>query len=187
MAWRARNKTDLIIEVWEKLDCDSVGSAEIEAIEVVVADLYGDAAVDSPMITARLLADEGAFLRHAEIMRLYIRRAGQRNYDAAFRGALEFNDLKATLASIKRLENLRIKLVTENDRLGLRAIRDAVIRRKDAAKGVAASSRTDTIMRHVNDEIAEWLRIWLQTPEVFENWVTLRQRSQQFKDKFGHI
>ena len=28
----ARNKTDLIIEVWERLDCESVGRKEIEAI-----------------------------------------------------------------------------------------------------------------------------------------------------------
>jgi len=31
--WLSRNKNDLIIEVWEKLDCENVGAAEIEAIE----------------------------------------------------------------------------------------------------------------------------------------------------------
>ena len=58
--WQSRTKNDLIIEVWEKLDCENVGAAEIEAIEVVVKEQYGEAAVDSPMIIARLLADEGA-------------------------------------------------------------------------------------------------------------------------------
>ncbi|HKX84510.1 MAG TPA: hypothetical protein VJL58_09850 [Pyrinomonadaceae bacterium] len=63
--WNSRNKTDLIFEVWEKLDCESVGAAEIEAIETVVREEYGDSAVDSPMILARMLADEGAILRHS--------------------------------------------------------------------------------------------------------------------------
>lgn len=34
--WNSRTKIDLIIEVWEKLDCESVGAREIEAIETVV-------------------------------------------------------------------------------------------------------------------------------------------------------
>ena len=34
--WQAKNKRDLMIEVWEKLDCESVGSTEVEAIEEVV-------------------------------------------------------------------------------------------------------------------------------------------------------
>ena len=47
--WQAKNKRDLMIEVWEKLDCESVGSVEIEAIEEVVRDVYGESAVESPM------------------------------------------------------------------------------------------------------------------------------------------
>ena len=57
---QSRTKTDLIIEVWEKLDCESVGAAEISAIETVVLERFGDGAVESPMIIARILADEGA-------------------------------------------------------------------------------------------------------------------------------
>ena len=36
--WKSRNKTELIIEVWEKLDCEDVGAAEIEAIEIYPAE-----------------------------------------------------------------------------------------------------------------------------------------------------
>ena len=64
--WLSRTKNDLLIEVWEKLDCESIGASEIEAIETVVRDQYGEAAVESPMVIARLLADEGAELRHSE-------------------------------------------------------------------------------------------------------------------------
>ena len=58
--FEARNKTDLVIEVWEKLDCESVGAKEILAIEEVVLDRFGRSAVESPMVIARILADEGA-------------------------------------------------------------------------------------------------------------------------------
>src|SRR4051794_37143775 len=102
--WKARTKTDLIIEVWEKLDCENVGAVEIEAITTVVADEYGESAVDSPMVMARLLADEGAQLRHSEIMGLYLRRAAERPYDAAFRGLVRLDDLKSALLSIRALQ-----------------------------------------------------------------------------------
>ena len=36
-----RTKTDLIIEVWERLDCESIGRKEIEAIESAVRERFG--------------------------------------------------------------------------------------------------------------------------------------------------
>src|SRR5206468_4622314 len=135
--WKSRIKTDLIIEVWEKLDCENVGAAEIEAIETVVADLYGEAAVDSPMIIARLLADEGAELRHSEIMQLYVSRASDRPYDAALRNVLKLDDLRSTLISIANLENLRRKYADDGDKHGLRYVRQTGIRAKNEALGAA--------------------------------------------------
>ncbi len=114
--WQSRTKTDLIIEVWEKLDCESVGAAEISSIEESLLGHFGDGAVESPMIIARILADEGAELRHAEIMELDVQRRLESPYDAMFRNILKFADFKQTLISIRRLENLRRKFTTENDR-----------------------------------------------------------------------
>src|SRR5688572_1755508 len=104
--WNSRNKTDLIIEVWEKLDCESVGAAEIRAIETVITEVFGRAAVDSPMVIARLLADEGAELRHSEVMELYVARASDRPYDSMFLNLLDTSDLTTTLRSIRQMENL---------------------------------------------------------------------------------
>src|SRR5918997_5969341 len=114
--WTSRTKTDLIIEVWEKLDCESIGAAEIEAIETVVREKYGASAVESPMIIARLLADEGAELRHAEIMELDVERRLESPYAAMFRNILKFSDFKQALISIRHLENLRKKFNAANDR-----------------------------------------------------------------------
>jgi hypothetical protein len=51
----------------------------------------------------------------------------------------------------------------------------------------ASRKNVDRITRLLNDEIAEWMTIWLQTPDVFENWISLRQKSVEFIDKFGKI
>lgn len=182
--WHARTKNDLIIEVWEKLDCGNVGAAEIEAIEAVVADYYGQAAVDSPMVIARLLADEGADLRHSEIMNLYVERASDRPYDAALRNIVNIDDLKSTARSIQNLESLRRKYKSGNDKEGLRLIRETAFRAKRNALEIAEKKSADVNMQQLNTEIAQWLTIWLEAPEVFDDWLILRQRSPEFIDKF---
>lgn len=185
--WNAYTKTDLIIEVWEKLDCESIGATEIEAIETVVKDVYGTSAVDSPMTIARLLADEGAELRHSEIMELYVERASDRPYDAALRNILKLDDLQSTLVTIRALDNLSKKYQSVADKEGLRLLRETAIRGKDRALETAKRNNVDDETRNLNGEIAAWLTIWLQTPDVFENWVLLRQRSSEFAEKFGQI
>ncbi|HUR99996.1 MAG TPA: hypothetical protein VMZ26_18180 [Pyrinomonadaceae bacterium] len=176
-----------MIEVWEKLDCESVGAVEIEAIETAVSSVFGEPAVDSPMKIARLLADEGAELRHSEIMELYVKRASHRPYDAAFANLIEVEDLRAALRSIRQMENLRRKFETEADRDGLRLLRRKVIAEKEnkvsmsKKGGVAQNSRLEA------GEIAEWLTLWLQSPELFETWIKIRRGSADFVSKFGKI
>ena len=182
--WNSRTKNDLIIEVWEKLDCESVGAREIEAIEVAVQDRFGFGAVDSPMIIARQLADEGAELRHAEILELDVRRRQESPYDAMFRNILKFSDFKQTLFSIRRLENLRKKFVAENDKEGLRQLREVALKGKTRAQMIAGNERVEAANRAAKAEIAEWFTLWMQSPEIFENWVLLRQNSKDFKEKF---
>lgn len=185
--WEARTKIDLIIEVWEKLDCESVGAKEIEAVEMVVREKYGDSAVESPMIIARLLADEGAELRHAEIMELDVERRLESPYDAMFRNILKFSDFKQTVTSIRQLENLRKKFIVENDREGLRLMREIALKGKNRALMIAKNERVAADKRAEKAEIAEWFTVWLQNPEVFESWIALRQNSPDFVKRFEKL
>ncbi len=113
--WTARTKDELIIEVWERLDCESVGRLELEAIETAVEAHFGTAAVDSPMVIARLLAHEGAHLRHSGVMDLYLARISAKPYDAALRSVLRLGDLRSALSTIRDLENLRKKYKVKNE------------------------------------------------------------------------
>lgn len=185
--WKSRNKTELIIEVWEKLDCESVGAFEIEAIETVVDGVFGKPAVDSPMKIARLLADEGAELRHNEIMELYVKRASHRPYDAVFANLIDTANLRTTLRSIRQMENLRRKFDADGDREGLRLLRKNVIAEKETQAGIVKKANVAKETRLVASEIAEWLTIWLQSPELFETWIKLRRGSADFVSKFGKI
>ena len=185
--WLSRTKDDLIIEVWEKLDCESVGAAEIEAIEEAVSAQFGDAAVESPMRIARLLADEGAALRHSEIMELWVRRYSDRPHDAEFRNLVRLADLDSAESSLKRVENLRRKFVAIGDKEGVRLLREEVLDAKTSVTRVVRDRKADAERKKEAVEIAEWLTIWLQSPEIFESWIKLRKKSVEFKSKFTSV
>lgn len=181
--YNSRNKIDLIIEVWEALDCETVGASEIAAIETAVRERFGKQAVESPMIIARILADEGADLRHSEIMELYLERASDVPYAAEFRNILNFDDFDKALVTIRNLENLRRKFDKEKDKEGLRLLREKA---KDA-KRTLLSAKANRTEKLTHREIAEWLTMWLQSPELFDNWITLRRKSEKFMAEFGKI
>jgi hypothetical protein len=185
--YKSRTKTDLMIEVWEALDCESIGANEIIAIEDAVRQKFGKSAVDSPMRIARLLADEGAELRHSELMELAVQRQLESPYDAMFRNILKFSDFKETHISIRQLENLRRKFQTENDKEGLRLVRETALKGKKRALMIANNQKVDAQKRAEKAEIAEWFTIWLQSPEIFENWIELRKNSKDFQTRFSNI
>jgi hypothetical protein len=182
--WQSRTKIDLIIEVWEKLDCESVGAAEIEAIEEAVSARFGDAAVESPMRIARILADEGAVLRHSEIMQLWVARFADQPHEAEFRNLIRTDDLDAAARSIKQIDNLRSRFLAVGDKDGLRLLREEVLEAKAALQKASRDKQHDVQTRRTSAEIAEWLTIWLQAPELYENWVKLRRGSADFKLRF---
>lgn len=178
--YQSLNKTDLIFEVWEKLDCESVGAVEIIAIETAVAERFGIAAVDSPMMLARMLADEGAVLRHSEIMELYVARSEAADNQAGLRNIIDVSSFTKTLSSLRNASNLRKKLTADNDKDGLRQLRQKVIDERDRL--INDPLRTE---KATAGEIAEWLTIWLQSPDLFENWVALRRASAAFIESYG--
>ena len=183
--WQSRTKQDLIIEVWEKLDCESVGNAEIKAIEEAVSARYGESAVESPMRIARLLADEGAVLRHSEIMELWVKRFSDVPHEAVFRNLAKFDDLAAAASSLKRIENLRRKFISIGDKEGLRLLREEVLEAKARLAESTRSSKHGPRERAMSQEIAEWLTIWLGSPELFEHWIKIRRNSEDYKSKFA--
>ena len=183
-AWKSRTKFDLIMEVWEALDCESVGRAELEAIEEAVRGHFGDGAIETPMSLARMLADEGAELRHAEILKLDVERRAEDAYAAPFRNLIKFGSFAESETTLKNLENLRQKFVRENDREGLRRLKAKTVQAKERAQMISKNARVAPEKREEKAEIAEWFKIWLETPQIFASWLALRKSSPYFLERF---
>ena len=183
-SWSARNKRDLIIEVWEYLDCESVGASELEQIQQALTEKFGAGALTSPASIARTVADEGAVLRHPEVFQcdLHWRERILKRWE--FREGLDFSNFSAAFASVVKLEERRLQLQLDYEATSLKELREIVAAIRKDSLLQARSKILDRGVREQLKEISEWLTVWLQSPELFSDWHDLRRRSPEYRKKF---
>lgn len=183
--WKSRTRYDLIIEVWEALDCESVGTREIEQIQQALRGKFGDGAMESPAAIARAVADEGAVLRHPEVFACDSNWRERMITDAAPLQSLGFSNLADASESIRKMESWRKKLAGQQGKqTELRRLQEFALKTKQDLQLTKRSGVVDPKRRIEAGEIVQWLTIWLQDPVIFENWLDLRQRSPEFVEKF---
>src|SRR5258708_33880528 len=185
-----RTKRGLIIEAWDRLGRAMVGEHELREIQRSVRNQFGSSADESPAAIARVLADEGAELRHPEVI----------EFDARWREAKIEKDsrqlkgldellagkplrLRKAEALIKKLERLRQR--AENDQSAAMQARSMAISGRQTAELLAKDKELNELQRAEQTEIAEWFKVWIQTPILFADWLELRRRSPDFRKKFS--
>jgi hypothetical protein len=194
---RARKRTPptkhgLIIEAWHKLGRTTVGESELREIQRSVRSHFGPDADESPAAIARVLADEGAELRHPEVI----------EFDAQWREAKiekdsgQFKGLDELLAGkplrlrkaeslIKKLERLRQRAEGADDQSAAKQARSLAISGRQTAELLAKGRELNELQRTEQTEVAEWFKVWIQTPMLFADWLELRRRSPEFRKKFS--
>ena len=182
--WRARTIPDLIIEVWEALDCESVGARELGRIQEELRERFGGAAVPSPASIARSVADEGAVLRHPEVFDFDAEWRARKFAETQLPQGMTFANLQESVESFVALDQQRQKLEGMNDEVGLKRLRDAVVEARAEAQLRAQSGIVAATEREEAKEISNALRVWLQAPELFLDWFDLRRRSPN-SEKFA--
>jgi hypothetical protein len=182
--WRARTIPDLIIEVWEHLDCESVGTRELEQIQLALREKFGEGARESPASIARAVADEGAVLRHPEVFECDLKWREQKIDGLKFSEGLDFSSLSEAFLSMVKLEEKRLELKISDDSRGLTQLRDIVSSARKDSLLRARSKIVDAAEREEAKEVSQWLTIWLQAPELFSDWLDLRRRAPEYREKF---
>lgn len=183
--WKARTRPDLIIEVWEALDCESVGARELEQIQQALRERFGGVMLESPASIARVVADEGAVLRHPEVFDFDTKWRESLISEAAPLLSLSFSSLADASESIRKMESWRRKLAAETGKqVELQRLKEFVLKTKQDLQLAGRSSLVDAKTRSEAGEIVQWLNIWVQDPAIFDDWLDLRKRSGEFVEKF---
>ena len=164
-----RTKELLIIDAWKPLDKEVVGASELESIRETIANRFGTDV--SPASIARALADHGARLGHPEILQADVR---WRESNLVFTPEdLTFETLESATALMDKIESLRRQL--ESDKPKLEQLYQQVRQLKGELELMPAS---------LGQELAQWITIWLQNPQIFSDWLALRRATPDFRAQF---
>ena len=106
-------------------------------------------------------------------------------YANRLKGVLEFRDLASAERSLLRLDAIFRKYSSAADRLGTTMVRALVKKGKLRARSLAANPRVQAQKRQEKQEIASWFQVWLETPDLFADWLALRKSSDEFRKLFG--
>lgn len=178
----------VILELWEELGKPPVDARLLKTLQTRLAAVVGNHEL-GPAAMARMLADEGAELKHPEIIET----------DAEWRQArIETNanqleqlssaqvmSLRTAEQFIDDLEQLRKQFELDDDRQALAQVRTTASESRRLAESIARNHTAERTVRGQQAEIAEWLKVWLQTPALFKDWLELRRRSDEFRARFG--
>ena len=106
-------------------------------------------------------------------------------YATRLKGALEFHDLASTEQSLLRMDAIYQEYSLAADRVGTAMVRALVKKGKLRAQSIGANPRVQARKRQEKVEIANWFRVWLETPDLFSDWLELRKSSEEFRQLFG--
>jgi|ERR1041385_4266442 hypothetical protein len=164
-----RTRELLIIDAWKPLDKEVVGASELESIRETIVNRFG--ADVSPASIARALADYGVRLGHPEILQADVR---WRETNVLFTPEdLTLDTLEGATALMDKIESLRREL--ENEKLKLEELYQQVRQFK---------SELELVPTWLGQELAQWLTIWLQNPQIFSEWLALRRSTAEFRERF---
>lgn len=181
-----QTKQELILTAWAKLQRDSLGTEELKLLETSLAESFDGATFESPASIARTLADAGVKLRHAEVLRADNNWREQRLYGLLAPEELDFATLESSLTSLHGVLSLFAVFEDECDEVGQKMLIDLVVKVRLELGQVVASRGAPVESRKLAAEVSEWFLVWLQSPVIFADWLSLRLNSADFIEKFGN-
>jgi len=101
-------------------------------------------------------------------------------YDTIFSGILSFKTLGETERTLRHLENLRQRFLANSDKKGVEYCRRSGALGRRRAELIAGNRRVDPGKRLLKREAALWFSVWLESPGLFEDWLSLRKRTGEF-------
>lgn len=114
----------------------------------------------------------------------YVRPPLPEPYATELKGALRFKELSSAEACLRRLDGAYQKYLRAGDRKGISLVRSLLLKGKDRARRLAGDPRVDASKRGEKEEIVRWFTVWLQSPDLFFDWLELRKRSEEFQRAF---
>jgi hypothetical protein len=105
----------------------------------------------------------------------------EKPYCDDLKGILAFSDFSEAERTIENLQKLCRKYEKASDKKGIEYCRKIGLLGRRRAELISRNKRVGLQKRLQKREIAEWFRVWLETPTLFSDWLLMRKRTEDFK------
>lgn len=158
-----------------------VGEAELRLVQKDIRDRLDAAVAPSLSYIANVLRQAGTRVDYED---RYSDPAIPPRYTARLEGVLRFHDLAAAEDALGKLDAAYNEYQSASDHAGARLVRTLILRGKQRAESLASSGRVSPEKRLEKREIANWFRVWLESPSLFFGWLEVRKQTDEFRTLF---
>jgi hypothetical protein len=173
-----RTKKEMILGAAREIAASKWTPAEIDQLRRRLIAEHGDAGKTGSEYIAEVLKSAGWKVL------LTLQEEAEEQYEEEFEDLLHFKTLEDAEVSIMRLDELMRKFQAHGEHAAVERVLNVARLGKRRAEMISRNPKVEPQKRAEKVEIANWFRIWLETPDAFFDWVDLRKQSPEFKAKF---
>ena len=179
---KRKDKRALVLDIYDREAMGDVTAREIAIINQALIAEYGEGGAMDPGEIARILVNEDLPVRFEQIFRMATLRERYENLLATLPG---WTTLPLAEQSIRELDLHYRHFTQRGDKTGVRYARQFALESKTEVANAAADQRNDAHHRLEQAEIVQWLTVWLQTPDLFAQWLEIRHTTTEYRQRFG--
>jgi hypothetical protein len=173
-----KSKKDLILETAREIGASKWTLAEIDQLRRRLQAEHGDAGKTSSEYIGDVLKTAGWKVL------LTLQEEAEEQYEEEFEDLLHFKTLEDAEVSIMRLDELMRKFQAHGEHAAVEGVLGIARLGKRRAEMISRNHKVEPHKREEKVEIANWFRIWLETPDAFFDWLDVRKQSPDFRTRF---
>jgi hypothetical protein len=173
-----KTKKELILQAAREIGAQQFTPAEIDQLRRRLMAEHGEEGKTGNDYIADVLKNAGIKVA------LSLQEEAEDQYEEEFEDLLHFKTLEDAEVSIMRLDELMRKFQAHGEHAAAERVLNVGRLGKRRAEMIARNHKVEPQKRAEKEEIANWFRIWLETPDVFFDWLDVRKQSPEFKAKF---
>jgi hypothetical protein len=173
-----KSKKDLILETAREIGASKWTLAEIDQLRRRLQAEHGEAGKTSSEYIGDVLKTAGWKVL------LTLQEEAEEQYEEEFEDLLHFKTLEDAEVSIMRLDELMRKFRAHGEHAAVERVLGIARLGKRRAEMISRNHKVEPHKREEKVEIANWFRIWLETPDAFFDWLDVRKQSPDFRARF---
>src|SRR5271165_3842372 len=176
-----KTKRQMIADTARQMGIQKWTTAEIDQLRRKLQAEYGEHGKTSNDYIVEVLKDVGFKMQLTE------REEAEERFEEEFEDILHFRTLPDAEVSITRLDELMRRFKVHGEEAAVQRVLEIARLGKRRAEMISHNRKVEPRKREEKMEIAEWFRIWLETPDAFFDWLDVRKASPEFREKFAEI